>query len=136
MFLVCSYGCAHNVMVYVLPVSPTLCVCDQMAAVNTSTMHGVSGMTFLSRLDWGLLPDNLVGTDAEAADPNAVKDSIPFLSSWEAIAEKDGVGKTERGDGDTGDIVRVNINRLVEKVCSCLCDTTIRVFKVPKAFTA
>ena len=106
-----------------------LWLCGQMAEVNTYTMRGVGGMSFLRCLDWGLLPDDLASTASDGSDSG---DSIPFMSCWEETASDAGKG----GSVDGGEVVRVNINKLVETVCSCLCDTTIRVFKVPKAFTA
>jgi hypothetical protein len=84
---------------------------QQRARVNTLTLDVVSSMSFLSRLDWGILVDSRSLGDIK----NSQQTNVPFIN--EATSDSS--------------IKHVSINELVTTLGACLPQTKIHVFRVP-----
>lgn len=92
------------------------------ASMNTIVLNTLKEMTFLKDLDWGILTKRIAnGEDAGDRSSSPRTDTIPFLST----------ATTESDEDAPQPIDHLEINELVERLCTSLPDTRIRVFKVP-----
>ena len=87
--------------------------------MNSNVLDALKGMVFLKEMDWGILTRRVANTgdSDDRASPKTLE--LPFL----AASNTDDIADPQ--------IEYLEVNQLVERLCTSLSDTKIRVFKVP-----